>query len=198
MQLTIIKENTPVESIIKNLSYRIIGQDKVIHLVSLILNKINLGFQNKQKPIASLFFAGPSGVGKTEVAKTIAKEAFGSEKNILRFDMSEFSLDHSDARLIGSPPGYVGSQKGGELTEAVEKNPYALVLFDEFEKAHSSIANLLLQLLDDGRLTDRSGKSIDFTQTIIIFTTNIGYKKENENKSELLKRLVDKTKLKRL
>ena len=133
-----------------------------------------MGIQDPKRPIASFIFAGPTGVGKTELTKALAEYMFDDEKSLIRFDMSEFMERHTVAKLIGSPPGYVGFQDGGQLTEAVRQKPYSIVLFDEVEKAHPDVFNLFLQILDDGHLTDSSGKEVSFKNCIIVMTTNLG------------------------
>ena len=132
------------------------------------------GLKDENKPIGSFIFLGPTGVGKTELAKTLARNLFDSEDNIIRIDMSEYMEKHSVSRLVGPPPGYVGYEEGGQLTEAVRRKPYSVILFDEIEKAHEDVFNIFLQILDDGRLTDNKGKTVDFKNTIIIMTSNIG------------------------
>jgi ATP-dependent Clp protease ATP-binding subunit ClpB len=153
---------------------RVKGQDEAIHLVAESIKRARAGIKDPNRPIGSFIFLGPTGVGKTEVAKTLAYELFDSEKHIVRIDMSEYMESHSVARLIGAPPGYVGYDEGGQLTEAVRRNPYSIVLFDEIEKAHKDIFNILLQILDDGRITDSQGRTVDFKNTIIIMTSNLG------------------------
>ena len=153
---------------------RVIGQDQAVRLVSEAILRSRAGIADPNRPIGSFMFLGPTGVGKTELAKTIAKTLFDDEKNIIRIDMSEYMEKFSVSRLIGAPPGYVGYDEGGELTEAVRRKPYSVVLFDEIEKAHKDVFNLLLQVLDDGRLTDSQGRTVDFKNTIIIMTSNLG------------------------
>ena len=157
-----------------NMKKRVKGQDNAIHLVSEAIKRARAGIKDPNRPIGSFIFLGPTGVGKTEVAKTLAYELFDDEKHIVRIDMSEYMESHSVARLIGAPPGYVGYDEGGQLTEAVRRNPYSIVLFDEIEKAHKDVFNILLQILDDGRITDSQGKTVDFKNTIIILTSNLG------------------------
>ena len=171
-----------------NMKKRVIGQDKVINLVSDAIIRARSGIKDPNRPIGSFIFLGPTGVGKTEVAKTLAYELFDDERHIVRIDMSEYMESYSVSRLIGSPPGYVGYDEGGQLTEAVRRNPYSIVLFDEIEKAHKDVFNILLQILDDGRLTDSQGRTVDFKNTIIIMTSNIGsqYILENVENSEKL------------
>jgi ATP-dependent Clp protease ATP-binding subunit ClpC len=155
---------------------RIIGQKHAVVAVSKAIRRARVGLRNPNRPIASFIFAGPTGVGKTELTKTLSDYMFGSEDSMIRLDMSEYMEKHTVAKLIGSPPGYVGYSEGGQLTEAVRTKPYSVVLFDEVEKAHPDVFNLLLQILDDGRLTDSKGRLIDFTNTLIIMTTNLGSK----------------------
>jgi|TARA_B110000967_G_scaffold141305_1_gene144437 ATP-dependent Clp protease ATP-binding subunit ClpC len=155
---------------------RIIGQDKAVISVSKAIRRARVGLRNPDRPIASFIFAGPTGVGKTELTKALASYFFGAEDSMVRLDMSEFMERHTVAKLIGSPPGYVGYSEGGQLTEAVRRKPYTVVLFDEIEKAHPDVFNLLLQILEDGRLTDSKGRTIDFKNTLIIMTSNVGAK----------------------
>lgn len=156
------------------LEKRVIGQDNAIELVSDAIIRQRSGIQDGNRPIGSFLFLGPTGVGKTEVARALAESLFDSEEHIIRFDMSEYMEPHSVARLIGAPPGYVGYDEGGQLTEAVRRKPYSIILFDEIEKAHRDVFNIFLQILDDGRLTDSQGKTVDFKNTIIIMTSNLG------------------------
>lgn len=149
------------------------GQDQAIKAVTSAIMRSRSGIKNPDKPIGSFLFLGPTGVGKTEVARSLADILFNSPKKMIRLDMSEYMEKHSVAKLIGAPPGYVGYEEGGRLTEAVRRNPYSIVLFDEIEKAHTDVFNILLQILDDGRLTDSLGKTIDFKNTIIVMTSNI-------------------------
>lgn len=169
-----------------NMKKRIMGQDKALHLVSDAIKRARAGIKDPNRPIGSFIFLGPTGVGKTEVARTLAYELFDNEKHMIRIDMSEYMESHSVARLIGSPPGYVGYDDGGQLTEAVRRNPYSIVLFDEIEKAHKDVFNILLQILDDGRITDSQGRTVDFKNTIIIMTSNLGseYILENNSNSD--------------
>jgi ATP-dependent Clp protease ATP-binding subunit ClpB len=156
------------------LSKRVIGQDEALELVSDAILRQRAGIKDQNRPIGSFLFLGPTGVGKTEVAKTLAEALFDSESHIIRIDMSEYMEKFSTSRLIGAPPGYIGYEEGGQLTEKVRRNPYSIVLFDEIEKAHPEVFNLLLQILDDGRLTDSQGRVVDFKNTIIIMTSNLG------------------------
>merc|ERR1712183_432835 len=155
---------------------RIIGQKHAVTAVSKAIRRARVGLRNPDRPIASFIFAGPTGVGKTELTKALTDYMFGNEDSMIRLDMSEYMEKHTVAKLIGSPPGYVGYNEGGQLTEAVRLKPYTVVLFDEVEKAHPGVFNLLLQILDDGRLTDSKGKVVNFTNTLIIMTTNLGSK----------------------
>ncbi len=159
-----------------DLHQRVIGQDEAVKAVSRALRRSRSGLGDRSRPIASLFFSGPTGVGKTELAKALATQMFGSEDAIVRVDMSEYMESHTISKLIGSPPGFVGYDEGGQLTEAVRRQPYTIVLFDEIEKAHPDVFNLMLQLLDDGRLTDAQGRTVSFKNTVIIMTSNIGSK----------------------
>lgn len=158
----------------ETLQKRVIGQDEALQLVSDAIIRQRAGIKDQNKPIGSFLFLGPTGVGKTEVAKSLAEALFDSETHIVRIDMSEYMERHSVSRLIGAPPGYVGYDEGGQLTEAVRRNPYSIVLFDEIEKAHPEVFNILLQILDDGRITDSQGRTVDFKNTIIIMTSNLG------------------------
>ncbi|MBS5938242.1 ATP-dependent chaperone ClpB [Clostridium sp.] len=166
---------------------RVIGQEEAITAVSNAILRARAGLKDANKPIGSFIFLGPTGVGKTELAKTLARNLFDSEENIIRIDMSEYMEKHSVSRLVGAPPGYVGYDEGGQLTEAVRRNPYSVILFDEIEKAHEDVFNIFLQILDDGRLTDNKGKTVDFKNTIIIMTSNIGssYLLENNNEDTI-------------
>ena len=156
------------------LKQRVIGQDEALNAVSRILRRARAGLQDPHRPIGSFIFLGPTGVGKTELAKALSEFIFNSEKAMVRIDMSEYMEKHSVAKLIGAPPGYIGYDEGGQLTEAIKRKPYALILLDEIEKAHGDVFNLLLQILEDGRLTDAKGKTINFNNTIIIMTSNLG------------------------
>ena len=157
-----------------NMKKRVKGQNEALKLVSNAIIRARSGIKDPNKPIGSFIFLGPTGVGKTEVAKTLAYELFDDEKHMIRIDMSEYMESFSVSRLIGAPPGYVGYDEGGQLTEAVRRNPYSIVLFDEIEKAHKDVFNILLQILDDGRITDSQGRTVDFKNTIIIMTSNLG------------------------
>ncbi len=153
---------------------RVVGQDEAVRLVSEAILRSRAGIADPDKPIGSFLFLGPTGVGKTELAKTLAEALFDSERNLVRIDMSEYMEKFSVSRLIGAPPGYVGYEEGGQLTEAVRRKPYSVVLFDEVEKAHPDVFNVLLQVLDDGRITDSQGRTVDFKNTILILTSNLG------------------------
>ena len=161
---------------------RIVGQDQAVMSISKAIRRSRAGLKDPKRPIGSFLFLGPTGVGKTELCKALAEVQFGDENQIIRIDMSEYMEKHAVSKLIGSPPGYVGYNEGGQLTEKVRRNPYSVVLFDEIEKAHGDVFNILLQILDDGRLTDSKGRMIDFKNTILIMTSNIGATKVNKNK----------------
>jgi ATP-dependent Clp protease ATP-binding subunit ClpB len=181
-----------VEDVLKQ---DVIGQDEALHAISRAIKRNKAGLSSDNKPIGSFLFLGPTGVGKTESAKTLARFLFDDEKALIRFDMSEYMEKHSVSRLVGAAPGYVGYEEGGQLTEAVRRKPYSIILFDEIEKAHTDVFNILLQVLDDGRLTDNKGVTVDFKNTIIILTSNIGSRKiieledKDTRKSEVLKEL---------
>ena len=153
---------------------RVIGQEEAIKALSQAIRRTRAGLKDPKRPGGSFIFAGPSGVGKTELSKTLAEFLFGDEDALIQLDMSEFSEKHTVSRLFGSPPGYVGYEEGGQLTEKVRRKPFSVVLFDEVEKAHPDIFNSLLQILEDGRLTDAQGRVVDFKNTVIIMTTNLG------------------------
>ncbi len=170
----------------ENLEKRVIGQKEALELVSDAIIRSRSGIKDPNRPIGSFMFLGPTGVGKTEVARSLAYELFDDEKHMIRMDMSEYMEKFSVSRLIGAPPGYVGYDEGGELTEAVRRNPYSIVLFDEIEKAHPDVLNLLLQILDDGRVTDSNGRLVDFKNTIIIMTSNVGSEHILDGKSDLV------------
>ncbi|MEG2199995.1 MAG: AAA family ATPase, partial [Anaerovorax sp.] len=163
---------------------RVIGQEDAVSAVSEAVLRARAGLKDPNKPIGSFIFLGPTGVGKTELAKALSEALFDTEKNMIRIDMSEYMEKHSVSRLVGAPPGYVGYDEGGQLTEAVRRRPYSVILFDEIEKAHPDVFNILLQLLDDGRLTDNQGRTVDFKNTIVIMTSNIGSAYLTEHISE--------------
>jgi ATP-dependent Clp protease ATP-binding subunit ClpB len=158
----------------KSIGNRVVGQEEAVKAVSTAVRRARAGLQDPNRPIGSFMFLGPTGVGKTELTKALAAFLFDDETALIRIDMSEYMEKHSVARLIGAPPGYVGYEEGGALTEAVRRRPYQVVLFDEIEKAHPDVFNVLLQVLDDGRLTDGQGRTVDFRNTLIIMTSNLG------------------------
>jgi ATP-dependent Clp protease ATP-binding subunit ClpB len=153
---------------------RVVGQDEAVQLVADAIIRARSGIKDPRRPIGSFIFLGPTGVGKTELARALAAALFDTEENMVRIDMSEYQERHTVSRLVGAPPGYVGYEEGGQLTEAVRRKPYSVVLFDEIEKAHTDVFNTLLQVLDDGRLTDAQGRTVDFRNTVIIMTSNVG------------------------
>ena len=167
-------ESQKLLSLKDNLAKRVIGQDEALEKVSNAIIRSRAGVNDENRPLGSFLFLGPTGVGKTEVAKSLAENLFDSEQQIVRIDMSEYMEKFSVSRLVGAPPGYVGYEEGGQLTEAVRRKPYSIVLLDEIEKAHPDVFNILLQVLDDGRLTDSQGRVVDFKNTILIMTSNIG------------------------
>ena len=180
----------------ENMGKRVIGQDEVLKKVSNAIIRSRAGIKDPNRPIGSFLFLGPTGVGKTEVAKTLAYELFDDERHMIRIDMSEYMEAFNVSRLIGAAPGYVGYEEGGQLTEAVRRNPYSIVLFDEIEKAHPDVFNILLQILDDGRITDSQGRTVDFKNTIIIMTSNLGSEyilENNPNKFELINKELHST-----
>ncbi len=168
------KEQTQLKNLAKDLEGKVIGQDEAVEKVAKAIRRNRVGLSKQNRPIGSFLFVGPTGVGKTELAKQLALELFGSPDAMIRFDMSEYMEKHSVAKLIGSPPGYVGYDEAGQLTEKVRRNPYSLVLLDEVEKAHPDVMHMFLQILDDGRLTDAQGRTVSFKDTIIIMTSNAG------------------------
>ncbi len=153
---------------------RVIGQHEAVQAVSRAIRRGRAGLKDPKRPIGSFIFLGPTGVGKTELARSLAEAIFGDEENIVRLDMSEYMEKHTTARLIGAPPGYVGYEEGGQLTEKVRRQPYSVILLDEIEKAHPDVFNILLQILEDGRLTDGKGRTVNFRNTVIIMTSNVG------------------------
>ncbi|NOR14003.1 MAG: AAA domain-containing protein, partial [Candidatus Aminicenantes bacterium] len=166
-----------VEKLIKmeeNLKKRVVGQDHALEAVANTIRRARAGIQDASRPLGSFIFLGPTGVGKTELALSLAEFLFDDERAMVRLDMSEYMEKHTVSRLIGAPPGYVGYEEGGQLTEAIKRRPYSIVLLDEIEKAHADVFNILLQILDDGRLTDGKGRTVDFKNTIIIMTSNLG------------------------
>ena len=162
---------------------RVIGQDEAVSAVAKAIRRGRVGLKDPKRPIGSFIFCGPTGVGKTELSKALAEAMFGDEEAIIRIDMSEYMEKHTVSRLVGSPPGYVGYDEGGQLTEKVRRKPYSVVLFDEIEKAHPDVFNILLQILDDGILTDAQGRRVDFRNTVIIMTSNLGARRITEHKS---------------
>ena len=182
-------ERAKLLSLNKNIKERVIGQDEAVDLVSNAILRSRAGINDENRPIGSFLFLGPTGVGKTEVAKALAEQLFNSEQHIIRIDMSEYMEKYSVSRLIGAAPGYIGYDEGGQLTEQVRRNPYSIVLFDEIEKAHKDVFNILLQILDEGRLTDNKGTIVDFKNTIIIMTSNIGSQYMfDDNNEELIEK----------
>lgn len=176
-------ESEQLRNMDKVLSQRVIGQDQAVHAVVKAIQRSRTGLRDPRKPIGSFFFLGPTGVGKTYLAQCLAEEMFGNRDAIIRFDMSEYMEKHTVSLLVGAPPGYVAYENGGKLTEAVRRKPYSIILFDEIEKAHPDIFNVLLQVMDEGRLTDRQGHSVDFKNTIIILTSNVGTRQLSESGS---------------
>ncbi len=175
------KEQTQLKNLADDLKKHVIGQDEAVEKVSKAIRRNRVGLNKKNRPIGSFLFVGPTGVGKTELAKQLAYEMFGSEESMIRFDMSEYMEKHSVSKLIGSPPGYVGYEEAGQLTERVRRNPYSLILLDEIEKAHPDVLHMFLQILDDGRLTDAQGRTVSFKDTLIIMTSNAGTGKIEAN-----------------
>lgn len=176
-------ENEKLKNLDANLHKRVIGQEEAVEAVSKAIKRSRMGLKDPNKPIGSFLFLGPTGVGKTELSKALAENLFGTEDALIRIDMSEYMESHSVAKLIGSPPGYVGYEEAGQLTEKIRRKPYAVILFDEIEKAHPDVMNMLLQVLDDGRLTDSTGRTVNFKNTVIIMTSNIGARLITEKKS---------------
>ena len=176
-------ENKKLKNLDKELHKRVIGQNEAVESVAKAIRRSRVGLKNPNRPIGSFLFLGPTGVGKTELSKALAESLFGTEDSIIRIDMSEFMEPHSVAKLIGAPPGYVGFDDGGQLTEKIRRKPYSVILFDEIEKAHPDVMNMLLQILEDGRLTDSQGRTVNFKNTVIIMTSNIGARLITEKKS---------------
>jgi ATP-dependent Clp protease ATP-binding subunit ClpB len=168
---------------------RVVGQDEAVRAVSNAIRRSRAGLSDPNRPIGSFLFLGPTGVGKTELAKALAEVLFDDERAMIRIDMGEYQEKHSVSRLVGAPPGYVGYEEGGQLTESVRRRPYAVVLLDEIEKAHSDVFNVLLQLLDDGRLTDGQGRTVNFTNTVLIMTSNLVGDPINTFKPEFINRI---------
>lgn len=186
-------EKDKILHLAETLKERVIGQDEAVELISDAIIRQRAGIKDENRPIGSFLFLGPTGVGKTELAKALAEALFDSESHIVRIDMSEYMEAHSVAKLIGAPPGYIGYDEGGQLTEKVRRNPYSIILFDEIEKAHHDVFNLLLQILDDGRLSDSQGRTVDFKNTIIIMTSNLGSElllSHSENQQALMQSLL--------
>ena len=176
-------ENEKLKNLEKTLHERVVGQNEAVDAVAKAIRRGRVGLKDPKRPIGSFLFLGPTGVGKTELSKALAEALFGDENSMIRIDMSEYMEPHSVAKLIGSPPGYVGFDEGGQLTEKIRRKPYAVILFDEIEKAHPDVMNMLLQILEDGRLTDSQGRTVNFKNTVIIMTSNIGARKITDKKS---------------
>lgn len=167
-------EQQKMKNIEKNLAKKVIGQEEAVKKIAKAIRRSRAGLKSKNRPIGSFLFVGPTGVGKTELTKTLAEELFGTKDAMIRLDMSEFMEKHSVSKLIGSPPGYVGHDEAGQLTEKVRRNPYSIILLDEIEKAHPDVQHMFLQILEDGRLTDSQGRTVSFKDTVIIMTSNAG------------------------
>ena len=187
-------ENEKLKNLEKTLHERVIGQNEAVEAVAKAIRRGRVGLKDPNRPIGSFLFLGPTGVGKTELSKALAESLFGKEDSMIRIDMSEYMEGHSVSKLIGSPPGYVGFEEGGQLTEKIRRNPYSVILFDEIEKAHPDVMNMLLQILDDGRLTDSNGRTVNFKNTVIIMTSNIGARLITDKKSlgfEEIKQIIN-------
>ena len=169
-------ESERLKKLDKTLEKRVIGQEEAIQALSKAVKRGRVGLKDPARPIGSFLFLYPTGVGKTELSKALAEALFGNEEDMIRVDMSEYMEKHSVSKMIGSPPGYVGHEDGGQLSEKVRRNPYSVILFDEIEKAHPDVFNILLQVLDDGHITDSQGRKVDFRNTVIIMTSNAGAK----------------------
>ena len=167
-------EQLQMRDLQNNLAAKVIGQEEAVEKVAKAIRRSRAGLKSKHRPIGSFLFVGPTGVGKTELAKTLAEELFGTKEAMVRLDMSEYMEKHSISKIIGSPPGYVGHEEAGQLTEKVRRNPYCIILLDEIEKAHPDVLHMFLQILEDGRLTDSQGRSVSFKESVIIMTSNAG------------------------
>jgi ATP-dependent Clp protease ATP-binding subunit ClpB len=195
----LLTEKEKLTHLEEHLAERVVSQEHALAAVARAIRRSRAGIQDVHRPIGSFLFLGPTGVGKTEVAKTLAATLFDDEKRMIRIDMSEYMEKHAVARLIGSPPGYVGYEEGGQLTEAVRRHPYSVILLDEVEKAHPDVFNILLQVLDDGRLTDAKGRTVSFVNTVIILTSNLGgdaiqqYRDQPEQQQKMLEGLLRQT-----
>ena len=176
-------ENQKLKNLEKSLHERVIGQNEAVEAVAKAIRRGRVGLKDPKRPIGSFLFLGPTGVGKTELSKALAEVLFGDENSMIRIDMSEYMEPHSVSKLIGSPPGYVGFDEGGQLTEKIRRKPYSVILFDEIEKAHPDVMNMLLQILEDGRLTDSQGRTVSFKNTVIIMTSNLGARIITDKKS---------------
>jgi ATP-dependent Clp protease ATP-binding subunit ClpC len=187
-------ETTRLKKLEEELHKRVIGQEEAISSVAKAIRRGRVGLKDPKRPIGSFIFLGPTGVGKTETSKALAESLFGDENAMIRIDMSEYMEKHTVSKLIGSPPGYVGYDEGGQLTEKVRRKPYSVILFDEIEKAHPDVFNILLQILEDGRLTDSQGRTVDFKNTVIIMTSNVGARTITERKTIGFNNADDKNK----